>query len=107
MCAGGLPPRPRRTGTRRREPAGQVNYLTTLQIFRRLLAPVRHNIEGDLVAFAKVTQTSLFDCRNMHENVLAAGVWLNEAKTLSRVEPLHGTVCHVSLLCKHAPVLNG
>jgi len=78
----------------RREPAAR-SILPNLQIFRRLLALVRHNIEGDLGTLVEAIQAGSFDCRNMHEDILAAVVGLNKSIALGRVEPLHSTCRHV------------
>src|ERR1035437_9766818 len=37
----------------------------------------------------------------MYEHVLASALRLNEAVSLSCVEPLHGTGCHYTLHCSH------
>jgi hypothetical protein len=64
------------------------------QIFRRFLAAVRDDIECDLGAFGQRREAGPFDRRYRDENVLAAGVRLNEAITLLAVEPLHCPTRH-------------
>ena len=75
--------------------------LTSPADFPPTFAPVRDDVERDLVALAQVTQPGLLDSRDMNKHILAATtVRLDEAITLRRVKPLHCTSRHV-----HAPFL--
>ena len=51
-------------------------------------------IELDGVAFLKLTSINLID---MHEQILAALIWLNEAKTFLIEETSYFTCCHNNL----------
>src|SRR6185369_13986552 len=53
---------------------------------------IRNNVEFDLLALIEPTHTSALDCADVHEDVLAAIVRLNEAETFLAVEPLHGSL---------------
>src|ERR1700679_2786456 len=50
--------------------------------------------ERKLLAFIERAQACAFDGADMNENVIAAVVGLNEAKTLCCVEPLNCSGCH-------------
>ena len=53
--------------------------------------------ERDLLAFIERAQTRTFDGADVNENVGAAIIGLNEAKTLGRVEPLNCSGSHVTI----------
>jgi hypothetical protein len=74
--------------------------LQRLQIFSGRLAglAVHHDFEGNALAFSQLTKTGALDGADMDKHVLATALGLNESITLLRVEPLHGTVVHGSLL---------
>src|SRR5947208_2152937 len=60
-----------------------------LQIFRRRLAAVGHQLVLDALALIERAQTRAFDRRDMNKNILSAIGRLNEAVAFGRVEPLH------------------
>jgi hypothetical protein len=53
--------------------------------------------ERDLLTFVERAQTRTFDGADVDENVGAAIIGLNEAKTLGRVEPLNCSGSHVTI----------
>jgi hypothetical protein len=69
------------------------------QIFRRRLAPpsIRHNLERDLLSLAETAHPGAFDRADVHENILAAVIRLNETEALLLIEPLHGSLRHETL----------
>src|SRR5260370_39053131 len=67
------------------------------QITRRFLAAIAHDLVLNLLAFVEPRQAGPLDRRDMDEDVLAAGVRLEEAETLLRVEPLDRTRSQVRL----------
>src|SRR5258706_3464601 len=70
------------------------------QIVRRGLTrlSVSNNVEGDLLSHVEPMHPSAFDCDDMHEDILAAVIWLDEAEALLDIEPLHGSLRHLALL---------
>src|SRR5579871_4402128 len=66
------------------------------QILRRRLAgpSIRHKLKRDLLSLGKTGHPSALDCADMDENVLAAVIRLDEAKTFLAVEPLYGSLRH-------------
>src|SRR5262249_55685953 len=42
--------------------------------------------------------SSAFDRADMHEDILAAVIWLDESVALLAIEPLHGSLRHLALL---------
>jgi len=71
-------------------------FLLHPQIFRRLFAPVRDDVERNLVALAQVVKPGPLDGRDVNEHVLAStAVRLDEAITLGCVKPLHCASRHV------------
>src|SRR5258708_25205609 len=68
-----------------------------LEISRRLLAAIGHDLIFHLLSFIERAQARAFDRRNMDEHVLPACLRLNESVTLLRVEPLHRPERHVSI----------
>jgi hypothetical protein len=86
----------------RREPAGFERTFTISadpEIFRRFFAAVRDHLVAHLRALVEAAQASLLDSRDVHEDILAAVVRLNETKALGRVEPFHSTCRHVRTPC--------
>lgn len=73
--------------------------LLRLQIAgRRLAGPsIGLDFVADLLPIREPGQSSALDRRNVHENIQAALIGLNEAITLLAVEPLHGTCSHVTI----------
>jgi hypothetical protein len=70
------------------------------QIFSgRLAAPaVRDDVVRHLLALVEGVHAGAFDRADMNEDVLAAVLRLNEAKTLLAVKPLHSTRIHAIFL---------
>src|SRR5260370_23081112 len=70
------------------------------QIVRRGLTrlSVSNNVESDLLSLVEPMHPSAFDCADMHEDILAAVIWLDEAEALLDIEPLHGSLRHLALL---------
>src|SRR5439155_18079769 len=68
------------------------------QIFRGPFASVVHFFIAHLGTLIEVAQAGSFNGRDVHKHVLAAIVGLNKSISLSRIEPLHNTSRHVSLL---------
>jgi hypothetical protein len=54
--------------------------------------PIGHDLEFDLLALVQAMHSSALDCADMHEDVLAAVIRLNEAEALLTIEPLHGSL---------------
>src|SRR5258708_3189971 len=90
------PPHPEEPaeGGSRRPLAGSADQR---QITRRFLAAIAHDLVLDLLAFVEPRQAGPLDRRDMDEHVLAAGIRLDEAVTLLRIEPLDRTRSHVGL----------
>jgi hypothetical protein len=67
------------------------------QIVRRGLAgpSISNNVEGNPLPFVKAWHPGAFDCADVHEDILAAVIWLDEAEAFLAVEPLHGSLCHI------------
>jgi len=57
---------------------------------------VGDDLEGDLLPFVEGAHAGAFNGADMNEDVLAAGVRLNEAEALLVVEPLHGSDIHAN-----------
>src|SRR5262249_466961 len=72
--------------------------LRGLQIARRLLAPLGHDVVADLLAFHKAVHAGALHRTNVHEHVLAAVARLDESKAFLSIEELHGTCGHHGLL---------
>ena len=79
---------------------GRRSHLHRLQIFRGRLAglAVHHDFEGNALTFPQLAEAGAFDGADMDEHVLTTTLGLDESIALLRVEPLHGTVVHGSLL---------
>src|SRR5690348_6996223 len=54
-------------------------------------ARVRHDVEGDLLAFRQRAHASGFNGGGVHEHVLAAAFRRDKAKALGGIEKLHGS----------------
>src|SRR5215471_8999491 len=72
--------------------------LRGLQIARRLLAPLGHDVVADLLAFHQATHAGALHRADVHEHVLAAVARLDESKAFLGIEELHGTCGHHGLL---------
>src|SRR5690348_15070548 len=67
------------------------------EIAGRFLAAIAHDLVLDLLALIEPRQSGALDRRDVDEDVLAAGIRLDEAVTLLRVEPLDRTRSHSGL----------
>src|SRR6478609_6865598 len=72
--------------------------LRGLQIGRRLLAPLGHDVVADLLAFHKAAHAGALHRTDVHEHVLAAVARRDESKAFLSIEELHGTCGHHGLL---------
>src|SRR5215475_12257380 len=72
--------------------------LRGLQIARRLLAPLGHDVVADLLAFHKAAHAGALHRTDVHEHVLAAVARRDESKAFLSIEELHGTCGHHGLL---------
>jgi len=68
--------------------------LPDFEVLSCLFAAVRDDFIFDLLAFIQSPQTSTFNCRNVHEHILAASLRLDEAVPFRRVEPFNSTGRH-------------
>jgi hypothetical protein len=70
--------------------------LDSAKVIRRQLSGplVGDDFVADLLTFVKIVHSGAFDRTDMHENVLAAVVRLNEAETFLAVKPLHSSCRH-------------
>jgi hypothetical protein len=65
----------------------------------RLAGPgIGYNLEGDLLSPVEGTHSCTFDRPDVHENILAAILRLNETEASLAVEPLHDSLRHGTLL---------
>jgi hypothetical protein len=69
------------------------------QVFCRRLArfSIGDDFEGDLLPLVQPIKASAFDRADVHEDVVASVIWLNEAETLLAVEPFHGSLGHIAV----------
>jgi hypothetical protein len=67
-----------------------------VQIVGRGLAgpTIDDNLERDLLSYVEVMHSCTFDGPDVHENILAASLRLNETEASLGVEPLHGSLRH-------------
>ena len=70
-----------------------------LDVFRRFLALVSYELVFDYCALIERAQARPLHGGDMDEYIFATALRLDEAISLSRVEPLHGTCCH-----NHSPM---
>src|SRR5262244_638071 len=63
--------------------------LRGLQIGRRLLAPLGHDVVADLLAFHQAAHAGAFHRADVYEHVLAAVARLDESKAFLGIEELH------------------
>ena len=75
-----------------------VRQLSQLQVAGGLLAALRHDVEADLLTFREAGQAGALNRGHMDEHIARSVARLDEAETLLRVEPLHGTNSHSRLL---------
>ena len=71
-----------------------------LQIICRGLSgpPIGDNLIRDLLSLAEAAHPGALDGADVHENILAAVIRLDEAKAFLVVEPLYGSLRHETLL---------
>jgi hypothetical protein len=69
---------------------------SNLQIFGAAFAAfgIDLDLKRQLLALSQVGQSGAFYGADMNEYIVAAIIWLNEAKSLLAVEPLDRTCCH-------------
>src|SRR5260370_6990446 len=74
--------------------------LDSVQIVRRGLAcpSIGDNVESDLLSLVENTHASAFDRADVHEDIPAAIIRLNEAEPFLLIDPLHVPFCHIPLL---------
>src|SRR5260370_1609753 len=88
------------------------------QIFCRGLArpSISNNVEGDLLSFVKAVHPGALDRADVHEDILAAVIRLDEAEAFLAVEPLHASSRHMLVfqivpntgaITRRTPDLNG
>ena len=73
----------------------------TVQIVRRGLArilSIGNNVESDLLSLVEDTHASAFDRADVHEDILAAIIRLDEAEAFLVIEELHGSLGHMTVL---------
>ena len=64
-------------------------------------------VVGYLLSVVQTIQTSLFDCRNVNEDIAATVIRRDEPITLGAVEPLYSAVRHLVfpiIKITHAPI---
>src|SRR4029077_16895326 len=59
---------------------------------------VGNNVKGDLLSLVEVAHPSAFDRADVHEDIFTAVIRLDESEALLAVEPLHGSLRHITLL---------
>ena len=66
------------------------------QIGRRGLTrpSISNNVERDLLSLIESAHACAFDCADVHKDVLAAVMRLDEAEAFLDIEPLHGSLRH-------------
>src|SRR5215472_8899242 len=87
--------------TRGRIPPGTTSHCSDgAQIFRRGLArlSISNNLERDLLSLVQAPQPGALNRADVHENVFAAVIRLDEAEAFLAIEPLHGSLRHIALL---------
>ena len=58
---------------------------------------VSDDLEKDLLTLIEAMHSGLFDRADVHEDILAAIIWLDESEALLVVEPFHGSFHHIAL----------
>ncbi len=59
---------------------------------------IGHDLKRDLLSLVETVQSGAFDRADMHENILAAIIRLDETEAFLAVEPLYGSLRHEKLL---------
>jgi len=74
--------------------------LDRVQIVRGGLAcpSIGDNVESDLLSLVEDTHASACDRADVHEDILAAIIRLDEPEAFLVIEPLHGSLGHIALL---------
>ncbi len=78
----------------RRRAAVACRSVNSLQVGRRGLSAVSHDLVADLLSFVEGVLTCLLDRRDVDENIFSTIVRLDEAEALRRVEPFNSTSRH-------------
>src|SRR6266849_1828595 len=67
------------------------------QILSRGLAGlrIRHNVERDLLPLIEAAHPCALDLLDVHEDILAAVIWLDESVAFVWIEPLHDSLRHM------------
>jgi hypothetical protein len=71
---------------------------SSAQILRRGLArlSISDDIKRDLLSLVEAAHPGAFDRADVHEDILAAVIRLDESKAFLAVKKLHGSVCHIA-----------
>jgi hypothetical protein len=66
------------------------------QVLGRRLAIlwIGNNVEGNLLPLIETVHPRTLDLPHVHEDILAAIIWLNESVALVWIEPLHRALSH-------------
>jgi len=75
---------------------GSALRLDGAQIPCRGLSALGHNVERDFLSLIEATQPGAFYSADVDEHVLAAVIRLDESKAFLAVEPLYGSLRHVT-----------
>jgi hypothetical protein len=59
---------------------------------------ISNNVERDLLSLIEPTHPGAFDGADVHEDILAAVIRLDEPEAFLDIEPLHGSLRHLALL---------
>jgi hypothetical protein len=59
---------------------------------------ISHDLERDSLSLVEAVHPGAFDGADMHENILTAVIRLDETEAFLAVEPLYGSLRHVTLL---------
>ena len=87
-----------RAGLRELREGQRVSFEVVVDRKTGKQAAVRHDLEGNALTFPQFAKAGAFDGADMDKHVLTTALGLDESIPLLRVEPLHGTVAHGSLL---------
>src|SRR5690349_24716695 len=53
------------------------------------------DLELDALVLLEAAEAAALDLRKVHEDILRAVIWRDEAEALVAVEPLHSSLCHL------------
>ena len=87
---------------RKKTPLGSGDFyirvcLSSLDVGSLLAFRALRDFELDFLTFFEGLKTVHVDCGEMREQILAAVIWSDEAKTFGIIEPLNSTCCHKEL----------